>query len=86
MRERAAALYITLGPSPLNIPVPADRVRYTPTHPKPVQIKLPGKPISTLSCRDRYREAFHPAPARPAPTTSMGRLLRRVETKLIAWI
>ena len=87
MRDRAAILYVTVGPSPLGIPLDGGAPRYVPTAPKALASRRPvGKPIRQIASIDRYREAFKPIPARPAPTTSMGRFLRRIEDKLAAWL
>jgi hypothetical protein len=88
MRDRAAVLYVTVGPSPLGIPVNvgAGAPAYVPTTPKALATRPAGKPISQLSSIDRYREAFAPVPSRPNPKTPVGRFLRRTEAYLLGWI
>ncbi|VTU32170.1 hypothetical protein H4CHR_02957 [Variovorax sp. PBS-H4] len=86
MRDRATNLYITLGPSPLNVPLPDDDTRYAPTTSIPTPTPAPtltraARPSHQpmLSSRERYRQVFSP---KPAPTTPTARLLHRIG----AWI
>lgn len=88
MRDRAAVLFITVGPSPLGIPVNVNAgvPGYVPTTPKALARRPAGKPISQLSSIDRFREVFRPAPARQAPTTSMGRALCSIANWVADWL
>lgn len=70
LRDRAANLYLTVGPSPLNTPVNADGTAYVTVKPSADSLR-------------RFRQAFCP---RPAPTTRAGRALEWVARRIASWL
>ena len=92
MRDRAAILYVTVGPSPIGTPVNDDRsapgLGLTPV---PIGERAQaerwarwaaGPKVETPSMR-KYRQAFHPT---PAPTTRLGKLGTRLAARVSSWL
>ena len=74
MRDRAGNLYVTVGPSTLNIPVNVYRERYVRVD-RDLVARYAAAPKVETPSMVKYRQAFHPT---PAPTTRLGKALHKL--------
>ena len=87
MRDRAAILYVTVGPSGLGTPVNVDHNGFAPdlrlVEPLPEAVnwaRWSAGPRKETDSMRKYRENFSPKPAKRPPTTRFGRAMTMLST------